>query len=121
MRDIRKYEVFALADRLVLKVYHLTAGFPSDEKFGLTSQLRRAACSIPINLAEGAARASAKEFANFVNIAAGSCEEVRYEIHLAAELGYLKAEEQKALDAEYETVKKMLSRLLAVVSGRSGK
>jgi four helix bundle protein len=69
MRDIRKYEVFQLADQLVLEVYRLTGGFPESEIFGLTSQTRRAASSIPMNLAEGAARAGAKEFSQFVNVA----------------------------------------------------
>jgi four helix bundle protein len=72
MRDVRKYEVFQLADQLVLDVYRVTAKFPKSEVFGMTGQMRRAAASIPMNLAEGAARAGAKEFAQFVNIAVGS-------------------------------------------------
>ncbi len=74
MRDVWKYEVFKRADGLVLEVYRLTASFPNSEVFGLTSQMRRAASSIPMNLAEGAARSGAKEFAQFVNVAVGSCE-----------------------------------------------
>jgi four helix bundle protein len=72
-----------LADQLVLDVYRVTAKFPKSEVFGMTGQMRRAAASIPMNLAEGAARAGAKEFAQFVNVAVGSCEEVRYQRFLA--------------------------------------
>ncbi len=115
MRDVRKYEVFQTADQLVLEVYRVTAKFPKSEVFGLTSQTRRAAASIPMNLAEGAARAGAKEFAQFVNIAIGSCEEVRYQLHLAEELGYLSKAEQQMLDNRYESVKKMLAKLFGAV------
>jgi len=65
MRDVRKYEVFQLADQLVLEVYRVTARFPISEVFGMTGQMRRAAASIPMNLAEGAARTGAKEFAQW--------------------------------------------------------
>jgi len=116
MRDIRKYEVFQLADRLVLEVYRVTAKFPKSEVFGLTGQMRRAAASIPMNLAEGAARAGAKEFAQFVNVAVGSCEEVRYQLHLAEALDYLTKGEQQTLDHRYESVKKMLAKLYGAVS-----
>jgi four helix bundle protein len=119
MRDIRSYDVYKLADRLVLRVYRASGGFPKSELFALTSQIRRAAYSIPMNLVEGAARRSAKEFARSIDIAVGSCEEVRYQLHLSAGLGYLGQNEAALLDAEYEKVKQMLTKLLARVSGRS--
>jgi len=121
MRDVRKYEVFKRADELVLEIYKLTASFPSCEIFALTSQMRRSAYSIPMNLAEGAARAGAKEFAQFINVAVGSCEEVRYQIHLATALGYVAVDTASRLDADYEEVKRMLAGLLARVMGRSPK
>ncbi|UCG43507.1 MAG: four helix bundle protein, partial [candidate division WOR-3 bacterium] len=77
---MRRYKVFQLSDRLVLDIYKATNGFPKSEAFGLTTQMRRAAASIPMNLAEGSARSGAKEFAQFINIAIGSCEEVRYQL-----------------------------------------
>jgi four helix bundle protein len=116
MRDIRRYEVFQLADKLVLEVYRVSAKFPKTEMYGLTDQMRRAAASIPMNLAEGAARAGAKEFAQFVNIAVGSCEEVRYQLHLAEALGYIPKVEQQKLDERYESVKKMLAKLFGAAS-----
>lgn len=121
MRDVRKYEVFKRADGLVMEVYKLTASFPNCELFALTSQMRRAAYSIPMNLAEGAARSGAKEFAQFINVAVGSCEEVRYQIHLATALGYAPAETARKLDADYEEVKRMLAGLLSRVMGRSSR
>ena len=116
MRDIKKYEVFQLADQLVLDVYRVTAKFPKSETFGLTGQMRRAAASIPMNLAEGAARAGAKEFAQFVNIAVGSGDEVRYQLHLSWGLRYISDLEHQKLDGKYESVKKMLAKLYGAVS-----
>jgi four helix bundle protein len=119
MRDIKGYDVYKLADRLVLRVYRASGRFPKSELFALTSQIRRAAYSIPMNLVEGAARRSAKEFARSIDIAIGSCEEVRYQLRLSAGLGYLGQDEVAEMDADYEKVKQMLTKLLARVSGRS--
>jgi four helix bundle protein len=115
MRDIRNYDVFKLADKLALTVYRLTVSFPNEERYGLVSQMRRAALSIPINLVEGAARSSARDFAHFVDIALGSCEEVRYEAHVATELGYMKLADCRRLDSAYEDVSKMLNRLRCLI------
>ena len=73
---------------LVKQVYEFTAKFPSSEAFGLTAQMRRAAVSIPSNLAEGAARTGAKEFAQFLNVAKGSLSELETQILIAKDLGY---------------------------------
>jgi four helix bundle protein len=111
MRDIKRYKVFAMAHQLALDIYKTAAKFPKDETFGLISQMRRAAYSIPMNLAEGAARNSPGEFCQFVNIALGSCEELRYQLLLAKDLSYLKDTDYQRLDGRYEEVKKMLSAL----------
>jgi four helix bundle protein len=108
--------VFKLADRLVPDVYRLTGRFPRSELFGLTSQMRRAAYSVPMNLVEGAARSSQKDFARFVDIAVGSREEVRYQVHLARALGYTTEAEARELEAGFENVKRMLARLLKKVT-----
>jgi four helix bundle protein len=118
MRDVKRYDVFKQADRLVVEVYKTTARFPKEERYGLSAQLRRAATSIPMNLVEGGARSGEKEFSRFVNIAIGSCEEVRYQLHLARRLGYLDADTQARFDSEYQNVKMMLSKFLAAVSGK---
>jgi len=111
MREIKKYEVFKLAHKLVLDVYRLTSEFPKHEMFGLVTQMRRAAYSIPMNLAEGAARDSEREFAQSVNIAIGSCEEVRYQLLLSKDLTYISKDEYSSIDKEYESVKRMLATL----------
>lgn len=100
-----------MAHQLALEIYKTVAKFPKDETFGLISQMRRAAYSIPMNLAEGAARNSSGEFSQFVNIALGSCEELRYQLLLAKDLGYLKDSGYQHLESRYEEVKKMLSVL----------
>jgi four helix bundle protein len=111
MRDARRYKVFTKAHQLTLEIYKTVSKFPKEETFGLISQMRRAAYSVPMNLAEGAARSSASEFGQFVNIALGSCEELRYQLLLAKDLRYLKDSDYQRLDGGYEEVKKMLSGL----------
>jgi four helix bundle protein len=84
-----KLKIFVLSDRLVLDVYRVTRAFPSDERYGLQSQLRRASVSVPSNIVEGAARDSDKEYAHFLRVACGSASEARYLVSVAARLGYL--------------------------------
>lgn len=88
MRDFRQLKVWAKAHSLTLAVYRATAAFPREEQYGLTSQLRRAAASIPTNLAEGCGRYGDAELARFVGIAAGSASEVEYLLMLARDLKY---------------------------------
>jgi len=111
-RNIKNYEVFKLSHQMVLRIYAVTKKFPADEKFGLTSQLRRSAYSIPMNLIEGGARLGEGEFRQAVNIAVGSCAEVEYQLELAKDLTYLSAEEFIALQANYNSIGKMLNRLM---------
>src|SRR5215213_1558381 len=83
MQDFRKLEVWQLAHELTLSVYRQTKTFPSDERFGLTSQVRRAACSIEANLAEGCGRGSDTDFSRFVQMAMGSACEVQCHLQIA--------------------------------------
>src|SRR5205823_14128109 len=87
-RSFRDLMVWQKAHELVLAVYRLTDSFPDREKFGLSHQMRRAAVSIPANIAEGFGKRSRAEKARFLNIAQGSVEEVRYYLILARDLGY---------------------------------
>ena len=77
-RDHRKLHVFVLADSLVTRIYGVTINFPVAERFGLQSQMRRSALSVPTNIVEGSARRSTREYVNVLNIAAGAAAEVRY-------------------------------------------
>jgi carbamoyl-phosphate synthase large subunit len=83
----RQLEVWQLAMQLATLVYRLTAGFPREERYGLSSQLQRAAVSIPSNIAEGNARSSTRDYARFVSMALGSNAELQTQILLSTELG----------------------------------
>ena len=86
MRDYRKLDAFQKAHQLVLGVYRLTKSFPAEERFGLTSQLRRASVSITSNIVEGSARDSEAEYRRFIEIAHASSWEVEYQIQLSVDL-----------------------------------
>jgi four helix bundle protein len=112
VRNIDNYEVIDKAHQLALSIYRLTAKYPTEERYGLASQLRRAAASIPLNVAEGAGRGSDRDFARFVRIALGSTNELDYGMRLSLDLGYLTPDEQKATKREVEDVRRMLSGLV---------
>ena len=101
---------------LVTAVYRATANFPKDELFGLTSQLRRAAVSIPSNIAEGQGRLSEKEFRYFLGQARGSLMEVETQLQIAENLGYLERETTRMLMEACAEVGRILNGLLASVS-----
>jgi len=118
MQDFHNLVVWQKAHAWVLHVYKLTKRFPDDERFGLTSQLRRAAASIPANLAEACGRGGKLEFSRFVQIAMGSATEAEYHVLLAKDLGYLKLEEYNAVGAAIVEVKRMLASLLKSARGQ---
>ncbi len=89
MRNFRNYDVYNNAMSFVTSTYKLTKLFPDEEKFGLTNQLRRAAVSVPSNIAEGASRESEKEFSRYLEIAMGSCFEVETQFVIASNLNYI--------------------------------
>ncbi|MDX6612528.1 MAG: hypothetical protein QOD75_1714 [Blastocatellia bacterium] len=120
MRPHEKLDVWRKAIEFVLAVYKATEGFPKEEKFGLTSQVRRAAVSIPANLAEGAARSSRKEFAHFISNAQGSASEVETELLIAYRLGYLPEEEYSSLRKAHDDLGKMLNGLSRHIRQRIG-
>ena len=96
MQDFRNLEVWRRAHKLTLRIYALTDRFPRSEMFGLSSELRRAAASVPTNLAEGHGRTQT-EFGRFVQISFGSACEVEYQLLLARDLGYLVPDEYQAV------------------------
>ena len=93
MQDFRKLSVWRKAHELTLAVYRATVSFPTEERFGLTSQIRRACASIPANLAEGTGRGGDMDFAMFCQMAMGSAAEVEYHLLLARDLGMLESQE----------------------------
>jgi four helix bundle protein len=112
MRDFRKLKVWEKAHLFTLQVYKITKNFPSDERFGLTVQLRRAAASIPTNIAEGCGRDSERELARFMSIAAGSASEVEYQLFLACDLNYIQDETYGELNQQVNAVKRMLNSFI---------
>jgi four helix bundle protein len=117
MREIKSYrdlEVWRLGIELVLDFYALTSRFPADERFGLTSQTRRAGVSVPSNVAEGHNRRSPqsnKAYRNHVSIALGSTGELDTLLEVALRLGYVKAEDLRAVNDKLNSVGRMLRRL----------
>lgn len=111
--------VWQKAILLVKDVYALTKAFPKEEIYGLTSQLRRAAVSIPSNIAEGQGRGSRNEFVHFLGMAKGSLCEVQTQIHIAKELGYIDPADEKRLVEGAHEVGRILNGLPNSFKGSS--
>jgi four helix bundle protein len=117
-KSYRDLEVWQKAMRLVKRIYQVTQKFPSDERSGLTNQLRRAAVSVPSNLAEGHARFGAGEFSRFISITMGSVAELETQILLSNDLGYINSVLAKELLAELDSIGKMLRGLAKSIQRR---
>lgn len=117
MRNYKDLLVWEKAHKLTLAIYKETNAFPKEERFGLTSQVRRAAYSIAANLAEGCGRRSDGEMARYVQIAMGSSAELSYHLLLCRDLGILGTAEFSRLSAFLEEVMRMLSALSGRVKG----
>ena len=115
MRDYTKIEARRLADDLTVSVYEHTRSFPKQEIYGLTSQLRRAAYSVPANIVEGALRGSKKDYLHFLYIARGSLAETQYFVHLARRLDYLSPEQAEALQRQTKLTFACLHGLIRAV------
>ncbi len=111
LRSYRDLEVWRRSIDLVEAIYRASSAWPSDERFGLTSQIRRAAVSVPSNIAEGAARRGTREFLQFLSIAKGSLAEVETQLTLAGRLGYLPAAAGEMLLGSAAEIGRMLAGL----------
>jgi len=111
MQRFTELKVWQRSHKLTLEVYRVTAIFPSAERFGLISQLRRAAASIPTNIAEGSKRESNQEYARFLNIAEGSMAETEYLVMLSRDLGFLARDPADELLKEITEIARMLNAL----------
>jgi four helix bundle protein len=112
MKDFRELKVWEKAHAVALSVYRITKDFPSNELYGLTSQIRRSAVSSATNIAEGAGRGTDRDFKHFLDIAFASANELDYLLLLSKDLGYLKTETLEKTMGEIVEVKKMLRSLI---------
>lgn len=120
MRDYTKILAWQKADDLTVAVYAATKSFPREEVYALTSQIRRAAYSVPGNIVEGATRESKKDYLHFLYIARGSLAETHYFAHLAHRLGYLDDVAYGNLTQQTEETQRVLAGLIGVVEKEAG-
>ncbi len=116
MQDFHNLQVWRKSHELVLAIYSASAGFPDAERYGLTSQMRRAAMSIPANIAEGCGRESKPDLRRFLYIAMGSASELDYHLLLARDLEMLASTDHRQLQTELAEVKRMLTGLIQRLS-----
>ena len=109
MRDFRSLQVWARAHQLALNIYEITDSYPKSETYGLTSQIRRSAISIPTNIAEGCGKDSPAEFVRYLIISMGSASELEYLLLLSYDLDYLSCEKYQMLVNDLIEVRKMLN------------
>lgn len=112
MKPHQNLEAWKRSFFFVKRIYVITAKFPSEEKFGIITQIRRAAISVPANIAEGAGRKSKKEFINFLSIALGSLSELNTLILIAEELNFIDNNESKILNDELDMIGKLVYGLM---------
>lgn len=118
MQNYKELKVWEKSHQLVLDIYRVTAKFPKEEVFGITSQVRRAAASIPANIAEGCGKKSQLDLANFLNISLGSANETDYFLLLCRDLKYISESEFSELENTINAIKAMLINLITKVRSK---
>jgi len=113
MKDFKKLNVWQKSIELVTSIYKTSKDFPTEEKYGLTSQITRAAVSIPSNIAEGSSRHSEKDYFRFLEIALGSAFELETQLIIVEKLEFLNSSELSKLIDETKSIQKMLSGLMS--------
>jgi four helix bundle protein len=111
-KSFRDLEIWKRSVGLVEEIYRVTKGFPKEELYGLAGQLRRAAVSVPSNIAEGFARFHKREYKQFLYVSLGSCAEITTQIIIASKLGYIEDEKAGVLLSETEEISKMTMGLI---------
>ena len=119
MKDFRKLQVWRKSHEFTLLIYKATARLPRDERYTLTSQVRRAAASIPANIAEGCGRRTDADFARFLQMAAGSASELDYHLLLASDLGFLTKDELHCMSDRLNEIRRMLTAFLQKLAANS--
>lgn len=117
IQNFRDLKIWQLGKEIVIETYKITRFFPNDELYGLTTQMRRAAVSIPSNVSEGHSRRATKDYQRFLNIAAGSCAELETQMEIALELGYLKTASRESVMEKINHERCMLRKLISKLSG----
>ncbi len=118
MRDHTKLIAFQLADEVAILVYQVTRKFPKEEIYGLTSQMRRSAISVPSNIVEGCARDSQTEYLRFLDIAFGSLKELHYQLSLAKRIGFIDDKCDTNIESKIVETEKVLNSLIRTLRGR---
>lgn len=118
-RAHKKLDVWQESVSLATNIYEVTEKFPKNEIYGLTSQMRRSVVSISSNIAEGAARASSKEFSHFLNIAGGSLSELDTQLEIAHNLLFITSEQKQEIDTKIESISGKLAGLIKHVKRKS--
>ena len=121
MKNFRDLKVWEKSHELALAAYDATSNFPKQEMFGLVSQIRRCATSIPANIAEGCGRRGNGEFHRFLQIESGSASELEYHLLLSRDLKFMDAEIHRSLNRRVEEVKRMLASLARKVDEERSK
>ena len=112
MQNFRDLKVWQRSHALTMDIYRATKGFPTEERYGLTSQMRRSCSSIPTNIAEGCGRSGANELRRFLDIAMGSASELEYQLLLTRDLGLLIEEQYIELNEKTCEIKRMLTAFI---------
>ncbi len=110
MHQFKELLIWKKSRQFCSEIYSITSSFPSDEKFGITNQLRRASVSIPSNIAEGSSRNSNKDFSRFLEIAIGFAYEIETQLLISSDLGFLKSAQLEILTIQLEEIIKMISK-----------
>jgi four helix bundle protein len=112
MKDFKDLLIWQRSHQLALQIYRMTEGFPREELYGLTAQIRRSCSSVPTNIAEGCGREGGAELARFFQIAMGSASELEYQLLLARDLGFLPVADYDILVGELIEIKRMLNAFI---------